>query len=290
MRGLRSAALLFLLLCTQAHSSEPSREYWRLCAQADVVVLGTLSVPRDGKGAIAGEDNWAHIALHPARIMKGHLPSEAVVRYYLGKESGDVSKETLLALDGQSVVAFLVTSSEGSGRPAQYFAQSEHGAEAAQPALVKEVDTEIARQDDVLAHWGPDSGAKDFTTVKALIDRTTTRDGATEAFKNLEALGQDGVSAMIAQMDDHRDLGVQQIELVNPPNFWEGIRHYGPKEVVDALSAILNQITAEEFGFIENGGSDEERDHAVAGWRIYDDVLRNHPTALKPEPAPASPH
>jgi hypothetical protein len=281
-RGLLAACLLLLFLCTHADAAEPSRAYWRLCAQADAIVLGTLSVPHDGKGAIAGADGWARIALRAERTMKGNLPPEPAVRFYLGADPGEVTKETLLALDGKPVIAFLLFSTDGDSRPAFYFAQSERGVAAAEPARVAEIDAEIVRQNGVLAHWAPDTGTANFTSVRLLIGKTTTKDGAAQAFKDLEALGRGGVSAMIAQMDDRRDLGVHQMELENPKGFWESFRHYGPEDVVDALDAILNQITGEDFGDIENGGSDEERDHTVAGWRIYDDVARNHPAALKP--------
>jgi hypothetical protein len=262
-------------------AAEPSQAYWRLCAQSDAVVLGTLTVPRDSGGRIAGKDDYARIEFHPTQIMKGKLTPEPFVRYYLGVAPHEVEQKTLLALNGKPVIAFLILAADDRSNPALYFAQNVHGVEAAVPQRVKEIGAEIDRQKDVLAHWKSDPSVSHFAAAKVLIDKTTVRSSTTQAFKDIEALGHEGVSAIIAQMDDRRALGVQQIELVNPPNFWEGIRHYGPKEVVDALSAILNQITAEDFGFIENGGSDAARDHAVEGWRIYDDILRDHPAALR---------
>ena len=76
-------------------------------------------------------------------------------------------------------------------------------------------------------------------------------------------------------MDDRRALTNPTISLVNhSPDAFEGIRHYGPKVMVDALVAVLNQVTGESFGFIYNGGTTQERDAAVRGWRIYLDHLR----------------
>ena len=75
---------------------------------------------------------------------------------------------------------------------------------------------------------------------------------------------------MIAQMDDRRPLRTQAISLVNhAPDAFEGMRHYGPEQVVDGLNAVLSQITGESFGSIENGGSGRQRDAAVAGWRVF---------------------
>ena len=41
------------------------------------------------------------------------------------------------------------------------------------------------------------------------------------------------------------------------------------KRVVDALAAILNQITGQDFGFIYNGATDAERTKAIQGWRDW---------------------
>jgi hypothetical protein len=51
---------------------------------------------------------------------------------------------------------------------------------------------------------------------------------------------------------------------------FEGIRHYGPEVIVEALAAILNQITGESYSpQIVNGGTERERKAAIDGWRIY---------------------
>ena len=78
-------------------------------------------------------------------------------------------------------------------------------------------------------------------------------------------------------MDDRRKLPVPRISLRNKsPQEFEGLRHYGPEEVVDALAAILNQITGQHFGFIYNGATDAERTKTVRAWR---DFLRKTPKA-----------
>jgi hypothetical protein len=38
---------------------------------------------------------------------------------------------------------------------------------------------------------------------------------------------------------------------------------------VDALAALLNQVTGESFGLSYNDPSDDEREHAVAAWQVY---------------------
>jgi hypothetical protein len=91
-----------------------------------------------------------------------------------------------------------------------------------------------------------------------------------QLFGKLERLGSSAVPAIIAQMDDRRPLAVQQISLKNRfPGAFESVRHYGPELIVDGLDTILNQLTGQSFGFIGNGGSDEDRRRAVLGWRTY---------------------
>lgn len=78
-------------------------------------------------------------------------------------------------------------------------------------------------------------------------------------------------------MDDRRDLPDPRISLANKsPDAFEGLRHYGPKQVVDALAAILNQITGQDFGFIYNGGTNAERKETIDGWREF---LRKTPAS-----------
>jgi hypothetical protein len=66
------------------------------------------------------------------------------------------------------------------------------------------------------------------------------------------------------------DLGDPRISIRNKSrDAFEGLRHYGPEEIVDALAAILNQITGKNFGFIYNGATDPGRDKTVRGWRDF---------------------
>lgn len=100
---------------------------------------------------------------------------------------------------------------------------------------------------------------------KMLNNRTEHR-----AFADLEALGCAAVPAIVKRMDDRRNLPDPSISLQNKsPGAFEARRHYGPQKIVDALAAILNQLTGQNFGSIYNGGTDEERTKAVNGWRDF---------------------
>jgi hypothetical protein len=105
--------------------------------------------------------------------------------------------------------------------------------------------------------------------VKSLINKMVSRTTEKKAFAELEAMGCAAVPAIIANMDDRRNLPDPNIALVNKgPGAWEAQRFYGPKKVVDALDAILNQLTG-HTGNIYNGGTDEERKKAVKDWREW---------------------
>jgi hypothetical protein len=72
------------------------------------------------------------------------------------------------------------------------------------------------------------------------------------------------------RMDERRPLPIPQISLENrSPNAFEGIAHYGPKLVVDAMAVLLEAMSGESFGTIANGGSERERAATVDSWRIY---------------------
>lgn len=106
--------------------------------------------------------------------------------------------------------------------------------------------------------------------VAKLIDEMTDPDSQMIAFAKLEAMGCTAVPSVIPRMDDRRKLPRAGISLENrATDAFEGVRHYSPDVVVDALAAILNQITGEHFGFIYNGASEEERDATIKGWKRY---------------------
>jgi hypothetical protein len=113
--------------------------------------------------------------------------------------------------------------------------------------------------------------------VAGLIANMLNKSTEQQAFKDLEALGCAGVPAIIGQMDDRRILPDPNISLSNNyPEAFEEKRSYGPKVVVDALAAILSQITGQDFGFIYNGAAEPERKKTIEGWRGF---LRKMPTS-----------
>jgi hypothetical protein len=106
--------------------------------------------------------------------------------------------------------------------------------------------------------------------VTSLVNQATNAKTETDAFKALESLGAAGVPYIVAHLGDVRPLPVQAMSLENKsPKAFESLRHYGPKVVHDALSAILNQITGESFEFVYNGASVEARQRDSKAWRAW---------------------
>ena len=106
--------------------------------------------------------------------------------------------------------------------------------------------------------------------VATLIEKMLKSDTEQKATSDLEALGCEAVPSVIQRMDDRRSLPYPGISFRNKsPKAFEEIRHYAPRQVVDALAAILNQVTGQDFGFIFNGATDEERTRTIQGWRKF---------------------
>jgi len=125
--------------------------------------------------------------------------------------------------------------------------------------------------------YGQHSSPKIDKRVAVLIEKIAGQKTEHQAFADLESLGCPAVPAIIERMDDRRKLPDPRISLRNKSSdAFEGLRHYGPERIVDALAAILNQLTGKDFGFIYNGATDAEREKAVQGWR---DFLHTTPTA-----------
>src|SRR5260370_30741264 len=113
--------------------------------------------------------------------------------------------------------------------------------------------------------------------VGGVIEKRLKKKTEREAFSELEALGCPAVPAIIQRMDDRRTLPDPYIAISSKsPNAFEGITHYHPQRVVDALVVIVSQLTGREFGFISNGATDSERTKTIQVWR---DFLSKTPAA-----------
>jgi hypothetical protein len=244
----------------------------KLVSESDLIVVAAPDVPiRLMQTAIRdGSPDYIDVPVREVSVLKGaDAGANLTVRDYTGKTTYMPSPEALLAHTGKPSLLFLTRVDQGP--VGVYLTHSLDALQDASPTRVEAVKTEVQRQQVLSAAPPPDALLPHFKDVHDFLSALpqATPDQQKEIFRKLEALGDEGVPAMIAQMDDRRALAVPQITLVNNnPNAFEGLRHYGPELVVDALDAILNQITG-FGGFVVNGGSERERQAAVAAWRVY---------------------
>jgi hypothetical protein len=156
----------------------------------------------------------------------------------------------------------------------------------AQASLIAELQKEIARQEAVSRNWHPHPDSPHYQEVQALIGRLVDSATQEKAIEDLDNLGPDAVLAIIDLMDDRRALGTPEMTLKNrSPDAFEGLAHYGPATVLDVCVGILNRSAqADFFDSLVNGGSESERQAAVDAWRVYADLVRNHPAAIEPPP------
>lgn len=250
----------------------------RLTAASEIVLIGTPAVPveRLTEEAQKARPDYVEVPIRVETVVKGEDVADAVLRFYPQDTTYAPSVAAVVAISEIPAVLFLVRGDEWAR--GLYFAGSNSRALA--PATKEWVDAvraEVDRQQTIIRTWRNDRTLPLYEKVRKLIARLGRVDGdeQQEVFDRLERLGKTAVPAIVAQMDDRRPLKWRSIVLVNhASDAWERTRHYGPKEVVDGLAAVLGQITGRDFGSIENGATPRKRDATVAGWRVYTADLR----------------
>jgi hypothetical protein len=270
---MRPALAIALLLFANSASAQ---DLWKLVAQSHHIVVGIPAPPMDQieDAQRTGRHRYVDVPVHIRECIKGDAcKGTKTIRYYTRPDSYGPGPGKLSRLGNKLSVFFLMQVDEVSTR-GMYFAGYTPG--ALQPytdALARQVRAEAQAQRKILDRFAQNFRPQDEPSheqVKALVGAMLHRDTEEKAFADLEAMGEAAVAAMILLMDDRRELPIRHISLVNKsPGAFEGIRHYGPEVVADAIDAILGQISGERFGHIHNGGSERERVEAINGWRIY---------------------
>lgn len=244
-----------------------------LLAASDLVLVGRMDVPQQRivDEAHKSSPEYVDILIKVEDVVKGGSVSTATVRFYPQDAAYKPSNQAVLDLAGEPAMLFLTRVDDGP--VGLYFAgYTPDALKRATDQTVAAVRAEVYRQSQIAASWHRDATLPHFAEVRALIARLNRVGGDQQqrVFDRLGALGEAAVPAIIAQMDDRRALRTRAISLVNhAPEAFEGMRHYGPEQVVDGLDAVLNQITGQSFGSIVNGGSSRQRAATVAGWRVF---------------------
>ncbi|MCL2521088.1 MAG: hypothetical protein FWE37_08850 [Spirochaetaceae bacterium] len=276
-------ALLLLILVmgyARAEARPANDNYWRHIARSSqIVVVNTAELFANGitqpiveitrSGISIMRANYQQFTVKVQDTLKGETQEEITFKIFIDEE---VYNYLTTLQQTEQVIVFLVYVAElSSNYLANYFI------EAGLMAYTAERKTTI--KNEVLWHKQivEENLYTDFTVdenlyakVAGYIANTTNSSRQFEAFESLEYLDQVAVPYIILQLNNFNNLAIRGISLRNNwPGAFEGIRHYGPHLVIDALTAILNQITGESFGSIYNGGSHEERLLALNGWRVY---------------------
>jgi len=272
-------SILTLISCNTA-PSRPSphppdspqnnnEKYWRGVAAARYILVVNNSelITNNAKMKEYYEYN-----IHINKPLKG-ITQESI-RFKIFMRENNYNFINSLDKSGEAIL-FLVSAYDGYGSNnylADYYIEN---------AIIKHTEAteeiimnEIILQNNIIN----DELYKNFTFDKELyrkvnnyIRKTTNVLFEHRSFKKLEAMGENAVPYIILLLDNFKELPIKSISLTNnSEDAFEAIRHYGPELVIDALTAILNQITGEDFGTICNGdATQEERILALNGWRIY---------------------
>jgi len=268
--------LTIIFCATTSFAAAPTSDWpplWRHVAESYIIATGTLHAPiEEIKFAVAsGKRKCVNLQLTLTESFKGEAPPELNISWNTGT-GGFLDSNSVVEMDGKEVLVFLDTVDES--RKELHFANYiPEALSLADDPRTDAVRRECQKQAQQLAKFDTNfqpAKVALYKEVKALINSTTKKRKQMQAFEKLEQLGADAVPAIVMLMDDRRDLPVQGISLRNKSaNAFEAYRHYCPDKVVDALAAILNQITGDSFADIVSGGSERERQKAVNGWRIY---------------------
>ena len=250
---------------------------WKDVAAAQYIVTGTLNTDTNKINEIkSSKADYIEFAFTIDSVFKGNLPEkEITIRKFICDKNGKENRcndSNLFLFNGQKVLAPIVKSQTKPGQYA-FIKSSVKTISLATEENLNKAAKEIAMQKEIIesklyAEICPFAQLSD--SVKSLIEDMLTASKAEEAYVKLERLGTQVIPAIICQMDDRRELAVKNISLENKyPNATEPSRQYSPKVVTDVLAAILNQVARNSFGFIYNGASEEERNSAINGWRIF---------------------
>jgi hypothetical protein len=260
----------------QEPSPAPKYEDWRLVAESDLILRAHLTVPVEAIRASVAAENYAYLTLRAwiVEVLKGKPNATAVeVRYFTRPNSYSPSPQAVIDLNQKEALVFLLRSDDPAVAGLYFAGHTPRALQVIEPDVLKAVREEVQNQQRIIATYPRSKAAQpdaQHQKVRALVQQMLDKRTEEAAFEKLEQMGPVAIPSMIRLMNDRRPVPIQSISLVNKsPDAFEGIRHYGPKVVVDAMAALLEQMTGEHFGIIVNGGSERERAATVHGWRVY---------------------
>lgn len=255
--------------------SSPQYEGWRLIARSDAIAGGRLIISANSIQNSIDSRNYKYetAVLSGQQMLKGEAKSENInFQFYTEPNLLSPNPNGIIGLDSKKSIAFLADVSEDES-PELYLLDDSKSLMLYVHEIKNNITSEVENQNRIVESFNGSRSAnpdemheKVLSLVEEMLDKKTE----IWAFDSLEILGKKAVPSIIRLMDDRRPLPIKSIKFTNKSaSSLEGVRHYSPELICDALSAILNQVTGENFGSIQNGGSERERVRTINGWRIY---------------------
>jgi len=210
------------------------------------------------------------IPLKITEIYKGQIDKAPITLKYQAKGRSDAPEpDYVLSLDKKEAIFFLEYNDWPSWKGIYFTSHEPNSAlvefnRRSEATIKSEIKTQAGLISDLkLQNSEPRLHSDE---VKELIREMFNSNSAARAYSQLAALGKDAAPAIISQMNDFRELPLQEFTLTLQPGVHAT---YKPKVVADVLAAILDQTTGECFGRIYNGGSERERQAAIWGWSLW---------------------
>jgi len=284
VKTIRAYKYVYTLGVDTLHGQNIDHEiYWRTIAKSsNIYSINSSYIKNIINNSVM--NNYAEITAPVLKTLKGDLKEEMILRMYMNKENYDYISSLP---DNLEIVIFLQKLynrwGPAYGSEYNYYIANNinNSIIVSNDNIINYVINEIAFQDQIIN----EQLYRNFVInnrmnndIRSTINNLTNRIMQQNSFNSLQSHGIDAVPYIILLLDDFRELPIKSISLRNnAPDAFEGMRHYGPHLVVDALAAILNQITGEHYGFIYNGNdtTDNERRQTIKGWRIYLYYLTN---------------
>jgi len=246
----------------------------RRAAASSLVVVGELRGDAEElKARETGPPDYVELGVAVDRTLAGDRFESVVFRVFAGPPAPDRhSAEYLRTQLGERRILFLVQAES------RLYLTGAGSGDALPPATEESVEriARVLRLQEELAARPLPVASPIARQVDGLVSGLTADpDRQRENLAMLERLGLDAVPAIVARLDDRRPLPERSVSFANRSSgAFEGVRHYSPEQVVDALAALLNQLTGESFGLSYNRATDAERSHAVRAWRAYAQFLK----------------
>lgn len=269
------ATVIFIL---EAQQRGPWSAYWEFIAGAsDIHVTNSADLKThvpDMENRVRNRSYCYQIPV--AETLKGEKTDNIKIRIFLEQAFVDHVKSLP---DGVRLIIFIINSyAEYKNSDMDEFnnfllGTDTKGIIVCTDVVYRETVNEIRNQQIILSERLYETFLRDEAMdrkIKGLVDELVIEEREMAAFEELLMIGRDAIPYIILCMDDYRELPIKYVRIIDDsPDAWEEWVHYGPKLVIDMLSILSGQLSRASFGFIHNGGTNEERQRALDGWRIY---------------------